>query len=280
MVTIQPFQYEKTTAFKERVQIANKVNEIINLFNELDIEGKINVFNEEIAIINGKITEINNALNEVNAAVNTVEGYNNRLVTVENKNTEQDSKITAIENKNSEQDTKININTSDLDNIKNKSFDFESGKKTFKSNSHTDILGTYTNKTVTCLMGGKWVRVYYNDSSNSNQIMLLTVNGQKGNNGECTGLISCYMNNSTIQMYGIGRFNETSKNNILGVQTVNNVIEIWAHITDANHGLMFSRICEYNWGSVSNNFNQDGETVADNIDYTNTELYKGYGFLI
>ena len=167
----------------------------------------------------------------------------------------------------------------DLDNIKNKSFDFESGKKTFKSNSHTDILGTYSNKTVTCLTGGKWIRVYYNDSSNRNQIILLTVNGQKGNNGECTGLISCYMNGSTIQMYGIGKFNETTKKYVLGVQTVDNVIEIWAHIIDANRGLMFSRICEYNWGLVSNNFKQDGVTMADSIDYTNTELYKGYGFL-
>lgn len=63
MVIIQPFEYEKTTAFKERVQIANKVNEIINLFNELDIER-----------------------------------YNNRLVAVENKNNEQDSQITTINN--------------------------------------------------------------------------------------------------------------------------------------------------------------------------------------
>lgn len=280
MVTIQPFEYEKTTAFKERVQIANKVNEIINLFNELDIESKINVFNEEIVIINGKITEINNALNEVNTAVNTVEGYNTRLTSVENKNTEQDSKIAVIENKNTEQDTKIDKNTLDLNNIKNQSFDFESGKKTFKSNSHTDILGKYTNKTVSCLTGGKWIRVYYNDTSNTNQVLLLTVNGQKGNNQDCTGLISCYMNASTIEMYGIGIFKENVKQYFLGVQTVNNVFEIWAHIIDANHGLMFSRLCEYNWGSPSNNFKQDGETTMDSIDYTNTELYKGYGFLI
>lgn len=33
MVIIQPFEYEKTTAFKERVQIVNKVNEIIEYLN-------------------------------------------------------------------------------------------------------------------------------------------------------------------------------------------------------------------------------------------------------
>lgn len=102
MVTIQPFEYEKTTAFKERVQIANKVNEIINLFNELDIESKINVFNEEIVIINGKITEINNALNEVNTAVNTVEGYNTRLTSVENESISLDARLDNLENKDLE----------------------------------------------------------------------------------------------------------------------------------------------------------------------------------
>ena len=34
MVIIQPFDYEKITAFKERVQIVNKVNEIIEYLNE------------------------------------------------------------------------------------------------------------------------------------------------------------------------------------------------------------------------------------------------------
>ena len=116
MVTIQPFEYEKTTAFKERVQIANKVNEIINLFNELDIESKINVFNEEIVIINGKITEINNALNDVNAAVNTVEGYNTRLTSVENESISLDARLDNLENKDLE-NVKLSGNQT-IENIK------------------------------------------------------------------------------------------------------------------------------------------------------------------
>ena len=153
MVIIQPFEYEKTTAFKERVQIANKVNEIINLFNDLDIESKINIFNEEIEIINGKIAEINSKIIEVNNAVDIVNGYNTRLTSVENesvsldarldnleprvtitenKNTEQDTQITnlvtrvtATETKNTEQDTEIN-------NIKNGNITFN-GIKTFNN---------------------------------------------------------------------------------------------------------------------------------------------------
>lgn len=115
MVTIQPFQYEKTTAFKERVQIANKVNEIISLFNELDIESKINEFNEEIVIINRKIAEIDSKIVEVNNAVNTVEGYNGRLTTVETLSSDNKNRldnltprVTSTENKNVEQDNKIN----------------------------------------------------------------------------------------------------------------------------------------------------------------------------
>lgn len=119
MVIIQPFQYEKTTAFKERVQIANKVNEIINLFNELDIESKINIFNEEIVIINTKITEINNALNEVNSAVNTVEGYNTRLTSVENESISLDARLDNIEPVVSSNTAKIGVlENKDLENVK------------------------------------------------------------------------------------------------------------------------------------------------------------------
>lgn len=119
MVTIQPFEYEKTTAFKERVQIANKVNEIINLFNELDIESKINIFNEEITIINGKITEINNALNDVNTAVNTVEGYNTRLTSVENESISLDARLDNIEPVVSSNTAKIGVlETKDSENVK------------------------------------------------------------------------------------------------------------------------------------------------------------------
>lgn len=119
MVTIQPFEYEKTTAFKERVQIANKVNEIISLFNELDIESKINIFNEEIVIINGKITEINNALNEVNTAVNTVEGYNARLTSVENESISLDARLDNIEPVVSSNTAKIGVlENKDLENVK------------------------------------------------------------------------------------------------------------------------------------------------------------------
>lgn len=110
MVTIQPFEYEKTTAFKERVQIANKVNEIISLFNNLDIENKI--------------TEINNALNDVNVAVNTVEGYDNRLIAVESKNNEQDSKITN--------------NQTEINKIENETIEFL-GDKSFKSATKLQI---------------------------------------------------------------------------------------------------------------------------------------------
>lgn len=119
MVTIQPFQYEKTTAFKERVQIANKVNEIINLFNELDIESKINIFNEEIKIINTKITEINKALNDVNNAVNTVESYNTRLTSVENESISLDARLDNIEPVVSSNTAKIGVlENKDLENVK------------------------------------------------------------------------------------------------------------------------------------------------------------------
>lgn len=127
MVIIQPFEYEKTTAFKERVQIANKVNEIIDLFNELDIESKINIFNEEIEIINGKIAEIDSKIVEVDNAVAVVEGYNTRLTSVENESVSLDARldnleprVTATENKNNEQDTQISSIVSNVTNLTNR----------------------------------------------------------------------------------------------------------------------------------------------------------------
>ena len=105
MITIQPFQYEKTTAFKERVQIANKVNELISLFNEL--------------AIGSKITEINNALNEVNSAVTTVEGYNTRLTSVENDSISLDARLDNIEPVVSSNTAKIGVlENKDLENVK------------------------------------------------------------------------------------------------------------------------------------------------------------------
>ena len=83
MVTIEPFFYQKTTAFKERMELVSKLNEIITIFNEVDIEGKIDIFNEEIEVIDGKLAQVDNALIEVNDAVETVEGYDGRLTTVE-----------------------------------------------------------------------------------------------------------------------------------------------------------------------------------------------------
>lgn len=167
MVTIQPFEYEKTTAFKERVQIANKVNEIINLFNELDIESKINVFNEEIVIINGKITEINNALNEVNTAVNTVEGYNTRLTSVENESISLDARLD-------------NLETKDLENVKLSGNQTIENIKTF-SNSPI-VPNPPSGDTSTKAVNTNWISQTGNNAPNN----LIHKNGDESKTGKLT----------------------------------------------------------------------------------------------
>lgn len=129
MVRVEPFVYQKTTAFKERVELANKLNEIIKIFNDVDIESKINEFNNQIEIINGKITQIDNALEEVNNAVQTVEGYNNRLTDVENESVSLDTRLNNIEPIVSNNTTKINLNESEINRILNGTVNF-SGTKT------------------------------------------------------------------------------------------------------------------------------------------------------
>lgn len=296
MVIIQPFEYEKTTAFKERVQIANKVNEIIDLFNELDIESKINIFNEEIEIINGKIAEIDSKIIEVDNAVATVEGYNNRLVAVENKNVEQDSKITTNTNnigvhterldnldvKTTNTDNRSLANQTEINNIKRGNYQFESGKKSFLTNTTLEILGIYSNKCVPCVSDSRtWVRAYYTTKTNlANQIITLVLNGQKGNNKLCTGILSCYLNGSTLELIGIGNISSDNKSRICAVRKVEGNYEIWCSITDGNTGIVLSRISELNWGNPTNHFMPDGVTKDATFDYTDTTKYVAYGLVL
>ena len=186
MVTIQPFEYEKTTAFKERVQIANKVNEIINLFNELDIESKINIFNEEIAIINTKITEINNAINEVNTAVNTVEGYNTRLTSVENESISLDARLDNIEPVVSSNTAKIRVlENNELQNVKlNVDQSINSTKYIKKIESSQNVLGNgvLINGFDTASRPTGWYKIYQIPTNQIRYFINIEINTWSNNN--------------------------------------------------------------------------------------------------
>ena len=80
--TIQPFTYQASTAFDERVQLANKVNEIIDGINSIgeipDIQAQIDTINSTIAQIQADIantdTEISGIQSQVNTLIQEVNG--------------------------------------------------------------------------------------------------------------------------------------------------------------------------------------------------------------
>lgn len=85
---IQPFQFIRGTAFSERVQLANKVNEIIDGINSIgenpDIQAQIDTINSTIAQIQADIantdTEISGIQSQVNTLIQEVNGLLSEVV--------------------------------------------------------------------------------------------------------------------------------------------------------------------------------------------------------
>ena len=75
--TIEPFQFIRSTAFSERVQLANKLNEVIDVLNQI---GTIDDLQTQIDASNSKISEIQSALAETDSDVTSLSNQINTLV--------------------------------------------------------------------------------------------------------------------------------------------------------------------------------------------------------
>lgn len=75
--TIEPFQFIRSTAFSERVQLANKLNEVIDALNQI---GTIDDLQSQIDAINSEISEIQTAIEDTNSDVSTLSNQVNTLV--------------------------------------------------------------------------------------------------------------------------------------------------------------------------------------------------------
>lgn len=75
--TIQPFTYQASTAFQERVQLANKLNEVIDALNQI---GDIEDLQTQIDTINSTITQIQTQIGEQNIEISTLTGQINALI--------------------------------------------------------------------------------------------------------------------------------------------------------------------------------------------------------
>lgn len=117
--TIEPFQFIRSTAFSERVQLANKLNEVIDALNKIgtvdDLQTQIDAINSEISKIQtaiGKtdtsLTELKNQVNALISEVNTtikqsisaleseVDGIDTRLTTAEGTISEHGTEIDGL----------------------------------------------------------------------------------------------------------------------------------------------------------------------------------------
>lgn len=116
---IQPFQFIRGTAFSERVQLANKVNEIIDGINSIgeipDLESQITEINTKISEleesigntdtsladlenqVNGLISEVNTTIKQaISALESDVDGIDTRLTTAEGTISEHGTEIDGL----------------------------------------------------------------------------------------------------------------------------------------------------------------------------------------
>ena len=75
--TIEPFQFIRSTAFSERVQLANKLNEVIDALNQI---GSIDDLQTQIDAINSEISEIQTAIGNTDTSLAELENRVNTLV--------------------------------------------------------------------------------------------------------------------------------------------------------------------------------------------------------
>lgn len=75
--TIEPFQFIRSTAFSERVQLANKLNEVIDALNQI---GTIDDLQTQIDGINSEISEIQTAIGNTGTSLAELENQVNTLV--------------------------------------------------------------------------------------------------------------------------------------------------------------------------------------------------------
>lgn len=117
--TIEPFQFIRSTAFSERVQLANKLNEVIDALNQIgsidDLQTQIDAINSEISEleesigntdtsladlenqVNGLISEVNTTIKQsISALESDVDGIDTRLTTAEGTISEHGTEIDGL----------------------------------------------------------------------------------------------------------------------------------------------------------------------------------------
>lgn len=100
--TIEPFQFIRSTAFSERVQLANKLNEVIDAVNSI---GDLPDLESQITEINTKISELEKSIGSTDTSLAELENQVNGLISEVNTTIKQ--AISALESDVEEIDTRL-----------------------------------------------------------------------------------------------------------------------------------------------------------------------------
>lgn len=123
---IEPFQFIRSTAFSERVQLANKINEIIDGINSI---GEIPDLESQVTELTAKVSELEKSIGNTDTSLSELETQLNALVSEVNTTIKQsisalesevdgiDTRLTTAEGTISEHGTEINGLVRDVDGI-------------------------------------------------------------------------------------------------------------------------------------------------------------------
>ena len=100
--TIEPFQFIRSTAFSERVQLANKLNEVIDALNQI---GSVDDLQTQIDAINSEISEIQTSIGNTDTSLAELENQVNALISEVNTTIKQS--ISALESEVDGIDTRL-----------------------------------------------------------------------------------------------------------------------------------------------------------------------------
>ena len=100
--TIEPFQFIRSTAFSERVQLANKINEIIDGINQI---GDIPDLENQITKLTAKVTELEESIGNTDTSLAELENQVNALISEVNTTIKQS--ISALESEVDGIDTRL-----------------------------------------------------------------------------------------------------------------------------------------------------------------------------
>ena len=109
---IEPFQFIRSTAFSERVQLANKINEIINGINLI---GDIPVIQTQVDALSSKVSTIQAGLASTDADLEKLTEQVNSLISEVNDTIK--TQITALQGKVSTLDSRMDTAESDISGL-------------------------------------------------------------------------------------------------------------------------------------------------------------------